>query len=171
MSGTPYWTSTEALFATDLPEHLVVIGSSVVALEIAQAYRRLGSEVTVLARHTLLYREDPLLGEELEKCFKKEGINVLTYTSAKNIAHDGKQFIIDSNNGQITSDRLLVSTGRHANTKNSTKRWVYKLPSEAKWSTKRCKQISIVYMQQATAQTCLNLFMLPQPQVAEQDPT
>ena len=106
----------EALFATDLPEHLVVIGSSVVALEIAQAYRRLGSEVTVLARHTLLYREDPLLGEELEKCFKKEGINVLTYTSAKNIAHDGKQFIIDSNNGQITSDRLLVSTGRHANT-------------------------------------------------------
>ena len=116
LSGTPYWTSTEALFATDLPEHLVVIGSSVVALEIAQAYRRLGSEVTVLARHTLLYREDPLLGEELEKCFKKEGINVLTYTSAKNIAHDGKQFIIDSNNGQITSDRLLVSTGRHANT-------------------------------------------------------
>ena len=74
LSGTPYWTSTEALFATDLPEHLVVIGSSVVALEIAQAYRRLGSEVTVLARHTLLYREDPLLGEELEKCFKKEGI-------------------------------------------------------------------------------------------------
>lgn len=116
LNDTPYWTSTEALFATDLPEHLVVIGSSVVALEIAQAYRRLGSEVTVLARHTLLYREDPLLGEELEKCFKKEGINVLTYTSANNIAHDGKQFIIDSNNGQITSDKLLVSTGRHANT-------------------------------------------------------
>ncbi|MCV5951905.1 FAD-dependent oxidoreductase, partial [Escherichia coli] len=62
LTETPYWTSTEALFAQELPQHLVVIGSSVVALEIAQAYRRLGSEVTILARHTLLYREDPLLG-------------------------------------------------------------------------------------------------------------
>lgn len=116
LNDTPFWTSTEALFASALPEHLVVIGSSVVALEIAQAYRRLGSEVTVLARHTLLYREDPLLGEELKKCFKKEGINVLTDTSANNIAHDGKHFVIDSNNGRITSDKLLVTTGRHANT-------------------------------------------------------
>ncbi|TYA58317.1 NADPH-dependent L-lysine N(6)-monooxygenase, partial [Vibrio cholerae] len=46
LTETPYWTSTEALFAQELPQHLVVIGSSVVALEIAQAYRRLGSEVT-----------------------------------------------------------------------------------------------------------------------------
>ena len=56
---TPYWTSTEALFAEELPSSLVVIGSSVVALEIAQAYARLGSRVTILARHTLLYAEDP----------------------------------------------------------------------------------------------------------------
>ena len=49
LTDTPYWTSTEALFAEQLPKHLVVIGSSVVALEIAQAYRRLASEVTVIA--------------------------------------------------------------------------------------------------------------------------
>ena len=112
----PYWTSTEALFAEELPQHLVVIGSSVVALEIAQAYRRLGSEVTVLARHTLLYREDPLLGEKLTECFAKEGIRVLNNTQATQVTHDGNQFTLDTNAGELSCERLLVSTGRHANT-------------------------------------------------------
>ncbi|GAC02905.1 mercury(II) reductase [Paraglaciecola chathamensis] len=116
LTETSYWTSTEALFAQELPQHLVVIGSSVVALEIAQAYRRLGSEVTVLARHTLLYREDPLLGEKLTGCFEKEGIRVLDNTQATKVTHDGSQFTLGTNAGDLRCDRLLVSTGRHANT-------------------------------------------------------
>ncbi|MDZ7901478.1 MAG: FAD-dependent oxidoreductase, partial [Rheinheimera sp.] len=89
---------------------------SVVALEIAQAYRRLGSEVTVLARHTLLYREDPLLGEKLTECFEKEGIHVLNHTQASSVSHDGKQFTLETNAGELHCDKLLISTGRHANT-------------------------------------------------------
>ena len=116
LSDTPYWTSTEALFAEQLPEHLIVIGSSVVALEIAQAYRRLDSEVTVLARHTLLYREDPLLGEKLNECFEKEGIRVLDHTQAESVSHNGRQFLLETNAGTLSGDRLLISTGRHANT-------------------------------------------------------
>lgn len=116
LANTPYWTSNEALFAEELPEHLVVIGSSVVALEIAQAYRRLGSEVTVLARHTLLYREDPLLGEKLTECFEKEGIRVLNHTLATKVSHDGEQFTLNTNAGILSCDQLLISTGRHANT-------------------------------------------------------
>ena len=115
LADTPYWTSTEALFAECLPKHLVVIGSSVVALEIAQAYRRLGSEVTVIARHTLLYREDPLLGEKLTECFEKEGIHVLKNTEANHVLHDGELFQIETNKGSLSSDQLLISTGRHAN--------------------------------------------------------
>ncbi|MFU8783558.1 mercury(II) reductase [Aliidiomarina sp.] len=116
LKNTPYWTSEESLFATELPKHLMVIGSSVVALEIAQAYRRLGSEVTVLARHTLLYREEPLLGKKLTRCFVKEGIRVLENTQATRVIHDGNQFILKTNAGDLRCDRLLVSTGRHANT-------------------------------------------------------
>lgn len=115
LAETPYWTSTEALFAEDLPEHLIVIGSSVVALEIAQAYRRLGSEVTLLARHTLLYREEPLLGEKLTECFEKEGIHVLLNTEASQVTHDGRQFTLETGAGELVCDKLLVSTGRHAN--------------------------------------------------------
>ncbi|MGB1200303.1 MAG: mercury(II) reductase [Cognaticolwellia aestuarii] len=116
LSDTPYWTSTEALFAEELPMSLIVIGSSVVALEIAQAYARLGSQVTVLARHTLLYAEDPLLGEKLTECFEKEGIRVLDNTQASYISHDGRTFSLSTNNGVLKADKLLVSTGRHANT-------------------------------------------------------
>jgi mercuric reductase len=116
LADTPYWTSTEALFSEELPKHLVVIGSSVVALEIAQAYRRLGSEVTVLARHALLYRDDPLLGEKLAKCFNKEGIRVLDHTQATSVTYNGQQFVLETNAGTLICNRLLVSTGRHANT-------------------------------------------------------
>jgi len=116
LTETPYWTSTEALFAEKLPKHLVVIGSSVVALEIAQAYRRLGSRVTVIARHTLLYREDPLLGERLTECFEKEGMRVLNHTQATSVSHNGELFTLETNTGTLSCDRLLISTGRHANT-------------------------------------------------------
>jgi len=113
---TPYWTSTEALFSEELPQHLVVIGSSVIALEIAQAYRRLGAEVTLLARHSLLYKEDPLLGEQLLQSFEKEGIRVLTHTQANKISFDGNEFNLETNQGLVIGDKLLVSTGRRANT-------------------------------------------------------
>jgi len=116
LADTPYWTSTEALFAPALPAHLMVLGSSVIALEIAQAYRRLGSEVTVLARHTLLSKEDPLLGEVLTQCFEQEGINVLKQTSVTKVSHHAGQFTLETPQGTLTGDRVLVSTGRHANT-------------------------------------------------------
>ncbi|WP_299081767.1 mercury(II) reductase [uncultured Paraglaciecola sp.] len=116
LANTPYWTSTEALFAEETPEHLIVIGSSVVALEIAQAYRRLGAQVTVLARHTLLYAEDPLLGEKLTTFFEKEDIRILNHTQASSVDYDGKRFTLETNAGSLQSDRLLISTGRHANT-------------------------------------------------------
>ena len=116
LSDTPYWTSTEALFAEDLPEHLIVIGSSVVATELAQAYLRLGTKVTLLARSTLLFREDPLLGEGLTEAFRKEGMEVLNQTQASHISHADGSFTLVTNNGTLTCDRLLIATGRHPNT-------------------------------------------------------
>ncbi|MCJ8340119.1 MAG: mercury(II) reductase [Pseudomonadales bacterium] len=118
LDQTPYWTSTEALFATKLPEQLLVLGSSVVALEIAQAYRRLGSKVTIVARHTLLYSQDPELGSQLAGCFRSEGIDILTNTQALSISHDGRQFAMQTDKQLLHADKLLISTGRQANTEN-----------------------------------------------------
>ncbi|MDA8249617.1 MAG: mercury(II) reductase, partial [Rhodospirillales bacterium] len=116
LADTPYWTSTEALFAEDIPARLAVIGSSFVALELAQAYRRLGAEVTVLARSTLLTREDPDLGTELQKAFEAEGIRVVNETEARRVTYRDGRFIVDFRAGQIVTERLLVATGRRPNT-------------------------------------------------------
>ena len=51
---SPYWTSAEALVAKELLRHLVIIGSSIVAVELGQAFLRLGSRVTLIARGKVL---------------------------------------------------------------------------------------------------------------------
>jgi mercuric reductase len=116
LADLPYWTSTEALFADSIPEHLVVIGSSVVAVEIAQAYRRLGSKVTVLARTRLLSQEDPALGAGLTDAFEREGIRVHAGTSASNVAFENDLFSISIDAEVFSADALLVASGRPANT-------------------------------------------------------
>jgi len=116
LEDTPYWTSTEALVAEQLPEHLVVIGASVVALELAQAFLHLGTKVTIMARSVFLSKEDHALGEALVKVFEEEGAQVLLHTLPNSVAHDGTQFILPSKAGEIRCDRLLVATGRNPNT-------------------------------------------------------
>jgi len=116
LSGTPYWTSTEALFSEQLPEHLLVIGSSVVAVELGQAFRRLGSRVTILARHSLLYREDRLLGQELKRAFEDEGIRVLEDMQASHVGYYQNKFLLETSAGKLEGDQLFIATGRQANT-------------------------------------------------------
>jgi len=119
LDGTPYWTSTEALIAEEIPEHLVVLGGSVVALELAQAFRHLGSEVTVMARSSLLSKEDAELGAGLKSTLSEEGLNIRLNTVPNNISHDGKNFTLtlDQNEekGVVHCDQLLVATGRKSN--------------------------------------------------------
>ncbi len=122
LKDTPYWTSTEALVSETIPERLAVIGSSVVALELAQAFARLGAKVTILARSTLFFREDPAIGEAVTAAFRAEGIEVLEHTQASQVAHvngegDG-EFVLTTAHGELRADKLLVATGRAPNTRN-----------------------------------------------------
>ncbi|WP_431306259.1 mercury(II) reductase [Sulfuricystis multivorans] len=117
LKDTPYWTSTEALASETLPAHLAVIGSSVVAVELAQAFARLGSQVTILARSRLFFREDPAIGAAITEAFRAEGITVLEQTQASHIAHVGGTFVLTTAHGEIRADKLLVATGRIPNTR------------------------------------------------------
>lgn len=118
LKESPYWTSTEALVSDTIPERLAVIGSSVVALELAQAFARLGSKVTILARSTLFFREDPAIGEAVTAAFRAEGIKVLEYTQASQVAHVDGEFVLTTGYGEIRADQLLVATGRAPNTRS-----------------------------------------------------
>ena len=121
LAGTPFWTSTEALFADALPASLIVIGSSTIALELAQAFHRLGTKVTILARTTLLSRNDPALGAGLHALFEAEGIRVLDNMQAHSISYDNQQFSVTLTARStapklITADHLLIATGRAPDT-------------------------------------------------------
>lgn len=116
LKDTPYWTSTEALVAERLPEHLIVLGGSVVAVELAQAFRRLGAQVTVLARSTLLSREDPALGAGLKEAFEAEGIEVRLHTVPERVQYADGLYTLQIGTERLRGDALLVATGRRPNT-------------------------------------------------------
>lgn len=118
LAGTPYWSSTDALAAETLPEHLLVMGGSVVALELAQAFLRLGSRVTVVARSVLLSQQDPEIGRRLGAILADEGAQVLLHTAVSEVTHDGREFQLQTSAGALRADRLLVATGRRANTED-----------------------------------------------------
>lgn len=118
LKDTPFWTSTEALASESLPPRLAVIGSSVVALELAQAFARLGSQVTILARNTLFFREDPAIGEAVTAAFRAEGIEVREHTQARQVAHVNGEFVLTTGQGEVRADKLLVATGRTPNTRS-----------------------------------------------------
>jgi mercuric reductase len=118
IEDVPYWTSTEALASEVIPKRMAVIGSSAVVAEFAQAFARLGSNVTIPARHTLLFREDPAVGEALTRAFHDEGIEVLEYTQANHVTYTNDEFVLATERGEVRAHKLLIATGRTPNTRN-----------------------------------------------------
>jgi len=115
-------THVEALELERLPEHLIVLGGGYVGLELAQAMRRFGSEVTVIERGPQLAgREDPDVGAALLELFRDEGIEVLLKTEVRQVEGRSGQGIrvrAAGANGDQTIDAsdLLVAAGRTPNT-------------------------------------------------------
>lgn len=117
LADTPFWTSDEALVTDVIPEQLIVVGASAVGLELAQAFLRLGTEVTLLARSTLLAREDPQIGESLAACLQTEGMRVLTNAPVKAVRYRDGRFSVQTEHTALSADKLLLATGRVPNTR------------------------------------------------------
>src|SRR3546814_16692078 len=93
-----------------MPPRLAVIGSSVVAVELAQAFARLGSHVTILARSTLFFREDPAIGEAITTAFSAEGIEVLEPTQASQVEYTNGEFVLPAGRGEVRADPLQIGS-------------------------------------------------------------
>src|SRR5216684_3409616 len=115
-------THIEALDLDRLPGHLIVIGGGYIGLELAQAVRRFGSDVTVIEQGAqLAEREDPDVGAILLDLFHDEGIEVLLGTHVSQVEGlSGKEVRVYAKDGRgerITEGtHLLVSVGRTPNT-------------------------------------------------------
>jgi len=116
-------THIEALDLDRLPRHLIVIGGGYIGLELAQAVRRFGSDVTVIEQGAQLAdREDPDVGAALLDLFHDEGIEVLLGTHISKVEGlSGKEVRVYAKDGRgeriVEGTDLLVSVGRTPNTK------------------------------------------------------
>jgi pyruvate/2-oxoglutarate dehydrogenase complex dihydrolipoamide dehydrogenase (E3) component len=115
-------THVELLDLERVPAHLVVLGGGYVGLELAQAMRRLGADVTIIERGPQLAgREDADVGAALLELFRDEGIEVLLGTDVRQVEGRSGQDIrvrIDGAHGArtIAASDLLVAAGRIPNT-------------------------------------------------------
>jgi pyruvate/2-oxoglutarate dehydrogenase complex dihydrolipoamide dehydrogenase (E3) component len=115
-------THIEVLDLERLPEHLIVVGSGYVGLELGQAMRRFGSRVTLIERGPrLLPREDADVAEAIQQLFHDEGIEVLTSTQVLQItglSGQGVTLRLESQGASrmIEGTDILVAVGRTPNT-------------------------------------------------------
>jgi pyruvate/2-oxoglutarate dehydrogenase complex dihydrolipoamide dehydrogenase (E3) component len=97
-----------------LPQRLAVLGGGPVGVELAQAFARLGSRVTIIEMaDRLLAMNDPAVSEELQRCLEAEGIEIRTAVSAQSVRRDGdsRQLQLDDGN-TVECERILLATGR-----------------------------------------------------------
>lgn len=114
------WSYVEALSAEEQPESLLIIGGGAVGLELAQAYARLGTSVTVLeALPRILSQEEEQVSEDLERHLKDEGIEIHTQTAVSRVDRGdryGVTALVGAEEQAFEAERLLVATGRKPNT-------------------------------------------------------
>jgi pyruvate/2-oxoglutarate dehydrogenase complex dihydrolipoamide dehydrogenase (E3) component len=111
------WTNREATEFTELPERLTVLGGGPVGVELAQAFTRFGSEVTIVEGEShLLPREAPAVGVAVASALAEEGIELRLGSQAASASKDADgRFVLRFDGGaDVTGDRLLVATGRRA---------------------------------------------------------
>ncbi|MBI3704562.1 MAG: FAD-dependent oxidoreductase [Rhizobiales bacterium] len=116
----PYFTNETIFNLTERPEHLIIIGAGPIGLEMAQAFRRLGSSVTVLELAAPLAKDDPECAMIVLDQLEREGVVIRSGVKVAGISHAGASVTatIEAAGAQqtVTGSHLLVATGRKATT-------------------------------------------------------
>lgn len=117
LESVPAWTSDQVLDLDFLPERIIVLGGGIVACELAQFLRRIGSEVTLIQRNQSLLKEMPERASEvIEEVFTEEGIEVHTDTVLRAVDYEDGRFKVTFEQDKAPAERtapfLLNALGR-----------------------------------------------------------
>jgi pyruvate/2-oxoglutarate dehydrogenase complex dihydrolipoamide dehydrogenase (E3) component/uncharacterized membrane protein YdjX (TVP38/TMEM64 family) len=111
----------------DLPQRLLIVGGGAIGCELAQAFQRLGSQVTLVEMQSqLLPRDDQKVASFIQSCLESEGVLVLTNYGVEKFESQGDRRIVELTSStepaaeplQIEFDLVLVAIGRTANTES-----------------------------------------------------
>lgn len=120
LADTPHLTNETIFSITDRPLHLLVIGGGPIGIELAQAFRRLGSKVTIIERARCLPREDIELSGLLLDTLRDEGVVIREQTEVSRVENTVSGIVLtlrDSkgNEDRIAGSHLLIAAGRQPN--------------------------------------------------------
>ena len=110
LEEVPFVTYERIFDNETLPPRMTVIGGGPIGLEMAQAYQRLGAQVTVIASQ-LLPKEEPEVRGVLQRVLQREGIRLVT-AGVASVRKQGSEQVVTAGGEDIRSDLLLVATGR-----------------------------------------------------------
>ena len=112
-----YWTNRQAAVPREHPETLAVLGGGAVGVELAQAFARLGSKVTVIeGGPRFLGLEEPEAGAALRPHLEAEGITIILGDGCIGVEKSGAGVVVKLKSGRtVEAGRLLVATGRRPN--------------------------------------------------------
>jgi pyruvate/2-oxoglutarate dehydrogenase complex dihydrolipoamide dehydrogenase (E3) component len=120
LDTVPYLTNETIFDLTKLPQHLMVIGGGPIGIELAQAFRRLGSDVTVLEAAQPLAKDDPECAGLVLDSLARDGVTIRAGVKVGHVARQGDSIAVTlSANGKdetVEGSHLLVATGRKATT-------------------------------------------------------
>ena len=112
----PYLTNETIFDLEQRPEHLIIIGAGPIGMELAQAFRRLGSSVTVLEQTTPLAKDDPECAAVVVDQLEREGVVIRSGVTVTGIAHSGGTVTatVDVGGAEefMTGSHVLVAAGR-----------------------------------------------------------
>lgn len=112
-------TNREILALTEKPEHLVVIGGGVIGLELASYFTSIGSKVTVIEMLDHIAGEnDAELVSILQKGFEKRGVTFHLSAKVTEVTANAVKYEKDGTVQEVACDKVLLSIGRRANTKD-----------------------------------------------------
>jgi pyruvate/2-oxoglutarate dehydrogenase complex dihydrolipoamide dehydrogenase (E3) component len=112
------WTNREGTTAPEAPARLIVLGGGVSGVELGQAWRTLGSEVTLLEHgDRLLAREEPFAGEQVAESLRAIGVDVRVEAAVTAVrSADGEVIVELDGEDAVIADQLLVAAGRKPRT-------------------------------------------------------
>jgi pyruvate/2-oxoglutarate dehydrogenase complex dihydrolipoamide dehydrogenase (E3) component len=119
LDETPFFTNENIFDLTETPKHLIVIGGGPIGIEMAQAHRQLGSDVSVLEMFSIMPKDDAELVDIVRTRLVKEGLNLHEGVKVVGVAKNGDDIEVtierDGNKEKITGSHLLVAAGRKVN--------------------------------------------------------